>query len=99
MIGGPPSLGAVPDPDRGGARLPGAWSTLDQTVVDVSTVIGTDHKPVDAHLCGAANDPNNTLGTLPNGSLKGKIALVSAATARSSRRPSVRDSPGRSGSS
>lgn len=77
VVGGPPSLGAVPIQGAGGAKLPGAWSTLDQTVVDVSTIMGTDGKPVDPYLCGGPTDPNTGVGTLPKGSLKGKIALVS----------------------
>ena len=36
VSGGPPSLGAVPIQGAGGAKLPAAWSTLDQTIVDVS---------------------------------------------------------------
>jgi minor extracellular serine protease Vpr len=76
VTGGPPSLGAVPI-QEGGAKLPGAWATLDQTLVDVSTVMGTDGKPVDAHLCGSATEPNTSAGTLPAGSLTGKIALAS----------------------
>jgi minor extracellular serine protease Vpr len=76
VTGGPPALGAVPIQSAGGARLPSAWSTAGETAVDVSTVLGTDRKPVEGHLCGGADDPNNTLGTLPSGSLKGKIALV-----------------------
>ena len=39
--------------------------------------MGTDGKPVEAHLCGPATDPNPALGTLPKGSLTGKIVLVS----------------------
>ena len=73
--GGPPSLAAVPI-QTDGSPLPATWSTADQTVVDVSTITGTDHKPVDGHLCGTADDPNDTIGTLPSGSLTGKIALV-----------------------
>jgi minor extracellular serine protease Vpr len=76
VAGGPPGLGAVPI-QLGGARVPAAWSTLDQTIVDVSTVMGTDGKPVDAHLCGSVTEPNTSAGTLPAGSLSGKIALAS----------------------
>jgi minor extracellular serine protease Vpr len=75
VTGGPPSLAAVPI-QTDGSPLPTTWSTADQRVVDVSTITGTDHKLVDAHLCGTADDPNDTLGTLPAGSLTGKIALV-----------------------
>ncbi len=77
VSGGPPSLGAVPIQGAGGAKLPAAWSTLDQTIVDVSTIMGTDGKPVDAHLCASTADPNAGNGTLPDGSLTGKIALAS----------------------
>src|SRR4051794_25772350 len=80
VTGGPPSLGAVPIQGAGGAKLPAAWSTLDQTIVDVSTIMGTDSKPVDARLCGDASDPNSGNGTLPAGSLTGKIALASRGT-------------------
>ncbi len=75
VVGGPPALGAVPF-QTGGLPLPGAWSTLDQTVVDVTSVMGTDGKPVEAHLCGSTADPNTSLGTLPKSSVKGKILLV-----------------------
>ena len=71
-----PRSARFPIQGAGGARLPRTWSTLDQSVVDVSTVLGADHKAVDAYLCGSTSDPNNTLGTLPSGSLKGRIALV-----------------------
>jgi subtilisin family serine protease len=77
VSGGPPSLGAVPIQGAGGAKVPAAWSTLDQTLVDVSTIMGTDGKAVDAHLCGTGRDPNAGNGTLPAGSLSGKIALAS----------------------
>jgi minor extracellular serine protease Vpr len=80
VLGGPPSLGAVPIQGAGGQKLPPAWSTLDQTIVDVSTLMGTDGKPVESHLCGPAADPNSGNGTLPAGSLTGKIALASRGT-------------------
>jgi subtilisin family serine protease len=80
VSGGPPSLGAVPIQGAGGAKLPAAWSTLDQTIVDVGTVMGTDGKPVEPHLCGSAANPNSGTGTLPAGSLTGKIALASRGT-------------------
>ncbi len=77
VVGGPPSLGALPVQGAGGAKLPGGWATLDQSIVDVTSVVGKDGKPVEAHLCGPATDPNSGLGTLPKGSLQGKIVLVS----------------------
>jgi minor extracellular serine protease Vpr len=75
VVNGPPSLGAVPL-QTGGLRLPGAWSTRDQTIVDVATVVGTDKKAVEPHLCGSATAPNTTLGTLPKNAVKGKILLA-----------------------
>ena len=77
VVGGPPSLGALPIQGAGGQKLPGGWATLDQTLIDVTTVLGTNGKPVEADLCGPATDPNSGLGTLPKGSLAGKIVLVS----------------------
>ena len=77
VVGGPLSLGAIPIQNAGGAPLPSAWATLNQTVVDVSSIMGTDGKPVESHLCGSATDPNSTIGTLPKDSVKGKILLVS----------------------
>ncbi len=77
VVGGPPSLGAVPIQGAGGAKLPGAWATLDQQIVDVTSIVGTDGKPVESHLCGSASDPNTGRGTLPKDSVAGKIVLAS----------------------
>jgi minor extracellular serine protease Vpr len=77
VVNGPPSLGAIPIQGAGGEKLPSAWSTLDQTIVDVNTIMGTNGQPVESHLCGSPSDPNNGNGTLPKGSVKGKILLVS----------------------
>jgi minor extracellular serine protease Vpr len=76
VVNGPPSLGAIPLQSAGGAKLPGGWSTLDQTIVDVSTIMGADGKPVESHLCGSAADPNTSVGALPKGSVTGKILLA-----------------------
>jgi subtilisin family serine protease len=80
VVGAPPNLGAVPLQSAGGAKLPGSWSTLDQAIVDVRSVVGTDGKPVESHLCGSATDPNGTLGTLPKNSVTGKILLADRGT-------------------
>jgi subtilisin family serine protease len=77
VVGGPPSLGAIPIQGAGGAKLPAAWSSADHTLVDVSSIMGTDGKPVESHLCGSASEPNTAVGTLPKGSATGKILLVS----------------------
>jgi subtilisin family serine protease len=75
VTNGPPTLTSIPIQGAGGEKLPAAWSTLDQTVVDVSSLLVAG-KPVEPHLCGPASDPNNGFDTLPAGSLKGKIALA-----------------------
>jgi minor extracellular serine protease Vpr len=77
VVGAPPSLGAVPIQTAGGAKFPAAWGTTDKPIVDVTSVMGTDGKPVEAHLCGSATEPNTSIGTLPKGSVTGKILLVS----------------------
>lgn len=77
VVGGPPTLGAVPIQGAGGARLPESWSATNQTLLDVTSVLGTDGKPLDEHLCGPAADPNDALGAVGKGSLQGTIALVS----------------------
>ena len=77
VVGGPPSLGAVPLQTAAGAKFPASWSTNGQTIVDVSSIMGTDGKPVESHLCGSAAEPNTAVGTLPKGSVTGKILLVS----------------------
>ena len=74
--GGPPNLGAIPIQGNG-VKFPGSWSTLNQTVVDAGSIVGTDGKPVDPYLCGPAASPNSGPGTLPAGSLTGKIVLLS----------------------
>ena len=59
---------------------PPAWVTADQPLVDVGTITGTNGRPVDRLLCGPANDPNKPTSTLPNGSLRDVIVLVSRGT-------------------
>jgi subtilisin family serine protease len=76
VTGGPASLGDVPIQTAAGQKFPGAWSTLDQTLVEASSIAGTDGKPVDKYLCGGSTDPNGGTGTLPKGSLTGKIVLA-----------------------
>lgn len=72
----PAGLGQLPVlGGRGGT--PPAWATIDQKLVDVGTIVGTDGKPVDRYLCGPPADLNKPTGTLPPGSLSGLIALVS----------------------
>jgi subtilisin family serine protease len=76
VSGGPASLAQVPIQPAAGTKLPGAWSTLDQTLVDAAALVGTNGKAGDPYLCGPAGDPNGAGNALPAGSLKGKIVLV-----------------------
>jgi minor extracellular serine protease Vpr len=70
--------GVAPIPyNRGASDTPPAWATIDQKLVDVGTIVGTDGKPVDRYLCGPADTPESPASTLPSGSLTGRIALVS----------------------
>jgi minor extracellular serine protease Vpr len=52
--------------------VPASWSTMPQTVVDVSTLKGSNGR----QLCGPRSDPEQLKASLPKGSLTGKIALV-----------------------
>ena len=72
--GAPPSLATVP---LQMFRVPASWTNATQTLVDVTSVLGTDGKPVDQYLCGDAANPERTLGTIPKGSLHDAIVLVS----------------------
>ena len=70
----PASLQAIPFES---SDAPSSWATVDQTLVDAASITGTDGKPVEAHLCGPAGNPNGAGTTLPAGSLSGKIVLAS----------------------
>jgi minor extracellular serine protease Vpr len=63
--------------EPGAQTPPGAWASVDQKLVDVGTIVGTDGKPVDSHLCGPPSNINGGASTLPRGALTGAIALVS----------------------
>ncbi|HZT14436.1 MAG TPA: S8 family serine peptidase [Gaiellaceae bacterium] len=76
VVGGPPSLGAVPIQGAGGERLPQSWSASPQTLVDVASLLGSDGKGVDRYLCGPPSDPNTGLGTVRKGSANGAILLA-----------------------
>ncbi len=74
--GAPASLQQIPF-QAGANDTPPAWGTLDQTLVDVGTIVGTDGRPVERHVCGNGSDPNGPTSSLPAHSLDGAIALVS----------------------
>ena len=49
-----------------------------RTLIDVTTIMGRNGRPVDAHLCGLGLDPNDpSSNPLPAGSLTGMVALAS----------------------
>jgi len=62
--------GAIPFRPAPGARLPGAWGSADQTLVDAGAL------GVDPYLCGPEGNPNGDPGPLPARSLDGAIVLV-----------------------
>jgi subtilisin family serine protease len=66
----------IPFIGANGERAPAAWGAVDQTLVDVGAITGTDGKPVERHLCGPPGALDKPTGTLPAGSLSGAIALV-----------------------
>lgn len=72
----PSTLRGVPFRTSLPKRIFPGWQTQDQTLVDVGSVTGTDGRPVDRLLCGVTH-PNALDTTLPPGSLKGTIALIS----------------------
>jgi subtilisin family serine protease len=75
--GRPGSLALVPFQPASGSQTPAAWGVTERALVDVGTIAGTDGRPVERRLCGAAGDPNDGPSTLPAGSLAGAVALVS----------------------
>jgi minor extracellular serine protease Vpr len=72
----PGSVEGIPFLGAAGTTAPDGWSTSPQTLVDVGSIVGTDGKPVERHLCGPAGDLASTDGPLPAHSLDGTIALV-----------------------
>jgi minor extracellular serine protease Vpr len=74
--GAPDVVKGIPFVGAGGSVAPDAWSTADQTLVDVGSIVGTDGRGVERHLCGPPNDLASTKGPLPAHSLAGAIALV-----------------------
>jgi len=74
--GAPDSLKGIPFIGADGKQAPSAWATSDQTLVDAGSIVGTDGKPVERHLCGTGGDLTSTKGTLPPGSLNGAIVLA-----------------------
>jgi subtilisin family serine protease len=61
---------------QGPEAPPLSW-TADQTLVDVTSIVGPGGAPVDRQLCGPPTSPNDATRTsLPTGSLSGAIALA-----------------------
>jgi minor extracellular serine protease Vpr len=74
--GAPDVVKGIPFVGADGGVAPDAWSTADQTLVDVGSIVGTDGHGVERHLCGPPDDLASTKGPLPARSLAGAIALV-----------------------
>jgi subtilisin family serine protease len=74
--GAPGTLKGIPFRAASGSNPPAGWANLNQALVDVGAIVGTDGKPVERHLCGPASDLSNPQGTLPANSLAGDVALV-----------------------
>jgi subtilisin family serine protease len=75
VVGGPPSLGAIPF-QTADLLPPAAWASSNQQLVGVWSLLGKDGKAVDQYLCGTTADPNGTIGTIQKDSAKGKILLA-----------------------
>ena len=71
----PAGLQQIPFEPAGGAA-PSAWGTSDRSLIDVSSIRGTDGRPVDPRLCGLGRDPNVGRNPLPRGALAGGLALI-----------------------
>jgi len=74
--GAPASLKGIPFLGAAGTTAPPIWGSADQRLVDAGSIVGTDGKPVERHLCGAAPDLASTRPTLPAHSLEGAIVLA-----------------------
>ena len=74
--GAPDSLRGIPFIGAGGSKAPVTWGSVDQQLVDVGSIVGTDGNPVERHLCGPPGALDSPSGRLPAGSLTGAIALV-----------------------
>jgi subtilisin family serine protease len=74
--GAPDVVKGIPFLGANGSVAPDAWATTDQTLVDVGSIVGTDGRGVERHLCGPSNDLASTKGPLPARSLAGAIVLV-----------------------
>jgi minor extracellular serine protease Vpr len=72
----PASVRRIPfKPDLNGA--PSSWGQSDRSLVDVTSITGTNGQPVSSQLCGLGRDPNAGRNPLPRGSLAGSFALIS----------------------
>ena len=74
--GAPETLKGIPFRAASGSNPPDSWANQNQALVDVGSIVGTDGKPVERHLCGPPSDLAKPQGTLPPGSLKDDVALV-----------------------
>ena len=75
--GAPASIARLPFRPAPVTPVPTAWTNVDQALVDVGSITGTNGAPVNRFLCAPSGDPNGAGNPLPRGSLAGAIALVS----------------------
>jgi minor extracellular serine protease Vpr len=76
VAGGTPLLQAIPIQTAAGARLPARWASADQTLVDVSSIVGRNGKAVNPYLCGPPGAPNSGPSMLRARALRGAVALA-----------------------
>jgi minor extracellular serine protease Vpr len=72
----PDVLKGIPFLGANGGTAPSEWSSADETLVDVGSVVGRNGRPVERHLCGPAGNLASIRGQLPSRSLTGAIVLV-----------------------
>jgi subtilisin family serine protease len=73
----PEPLTRIPFVRTAGAATPAAWVGVDQQLVDVGTIMGSNGAAVSRDLCGPPGNLDGGASPLPAGSLTGAIALVS----------------------
>jgi minor extracellular serine protease Vpr len=74
--GAPDIVKGIPFIGANGEHSPAGWSSADQTLVDVGSIVGRDGNAVERHLCGSGSDLASIQGQLPPHSLDGTVALA-----------------------
>ena len=76
--GGAAALQRIPFAGAAGSDAPSAWATVDQTLVDLGSIVGTRRQARRPQPLRPAADPNGSKTNLPAGSLKGRVVLAIA---------------------